>query len=648
MSIRYKLLILTSLMFFSLATITGLSLWNWSRLQRLNETILQGQQLQTYSRNVMGLMKDMIFDLFSPHMYSQIRSLTYSPRSVAAYREWLAAVTVYQDTFLEFIDDRELKIMQDDELQDIYETALTLNQKALDKLYTMSEILVRLQTMNSQEGDLYNLMQQDETLTPFFEEFRDTSFYFTNTFESFMNHFFTSFRKQSEKLERELYLLFILISLFSSITAISYAMIISREILKKINLASSAFRNIAMGDFSTVYPVRDDDELSTLLGSINSLSSDLKENINSILNLTGDIGRSIEERSSLSEIMDMITETIINDTHSEKAAIYLFDPAENIFRLESSRGNTSALIREFNAAEELGRLMKTGTPFKGGQENCPPPSLSPDNPYHDMLALPLKIRGECRGFLVSLLFSDGNTFSDLGITRMINFSEFVSLTLDNHIKYREVLEKREAQYWALQSQVQPHFIYNVLNGFIGLNRMGDKERLEKAILSLREMLRYVTDQKHWTTLADEVNFLENYCKLQKIRFSERLRYSFKIEDGLEGITIPRLLLQPLVENSIIHGLEPLEEGGELTLHARRLNRSESGTAVITISDTGIGFNSNETSGSKSIGMKNVSERLMMTHPGSEIQINSAPGRGTDIQVTIVGIEEEAPEDSYCR
>ena len=107
MSIRYKLLILTSLMFFSLATITGLSLWNWSRLQRLNETILQGQQLQTYSRNVMGLMKDMIFDLFSPHMYSQIRSLTYSPRSVAAYREWLAAVTVYQDTFLEFIDDRE-------------------------------------------------------------------------------------------------------------------------------------------------------------------------------------------------------------------------------------------------------------------------------------------------------------------------------------------------------------------------------------------------------------------------------------------------------------------------------------------------------------------------------------------------------------
>ena len=266
----------------------------------------------------------------------------------------------------------KLKIMQDDELQDIYETALTLNQKALDKLYTMSEILVRLQTMNSQEGDLYNLMQQDETLTPFFEEFRDTSFYFTNTFESFMNHFFTSFRKQSEKLERELYLLFILISLFSSITAISYAMIISREILKKINLASSAFRNIAMGDFSTVYPVRDDDELSTLLGSINSLSSDLKENINSILNLTGDIGRSIEERSSLSEIMDMITETIINDTHSEKAAIYLFDPAENIFRLESSRGNTSALIREFNAAEELGRLMKTGTPFKGGQENCPP------------------------------------------------------------------------------------------------------------------------------------------------------------------------------------------------------------------------------------------------------------------------------------
>ncbi|MDC7240307.1 MAG: histidine kinase [Spirochaetales bacterium] len=642
MSIRYKLLILTSLMFFSLATITGLSLWNWQRLQSLNETILQGQQLQTYSRKVMGLMKDMIFDLFSPHMYSQIRSLTYSPRSVAAYREWYAAVNEYQDAFIEFIDDRELNIMQDDELQDLYETSLTLNQKALEKLHTMSEILVRLQSMNSQEIDLYNVMQQDETLTPFFEEFRDTSFYFTNTFESFMNHFFTSFRRQSEKLERELYILFILISVLSSATAISYAMIISREILKKINLAGTAFRNIAMGDFSTVYPVKDDDELSTLLGNINSLSSDLKENINSILNLTGDIGRSIGEKSSLSEIMDMVTETIIKDTQSEKAAVYIYEAADNCFKLRSSRGTGAPLIPEFNAAEELGRMMKTGTPYMGGEKDCPSPPLSPDSRYKDMLALPLKIRGECRGFLVSLLYE--HSFSDLGITRMINFSEFVSLTLDNHLKYREVLEKREAQYWALQSQVQPHFIYNVLNGFIGLNRMGDKERLERAILSLREMLRYVTDQKHLTTLKDEVNFLENYCKLQKIRFSERLKYSFEIHDGLERVPIPRLLLQPLVENSIIHGLEPLEEGGELTLSARR----HSDSAVITISDTGVGFDCSAAADSRSIGMKNVSERLMMTNPGSEIQINSTPGKGTVVKLTIAGIEEAGSENSYSR
>ena len=205
----------------------------------------------------MGLMKDIIFDLFAPHMYSQIRSLTYAPRSIAAYKTWLVAVDQYQNSFLDFIDDRDLTIMQDDELQDLYETSLTLNQKALDKLYYMSEILGRLQNLDAGEEDLYVLMQRDETLIPFFDEFRDTSFYFTNTFESFMNHFFSSFKEQSRRQERDLFLLFILTSLLMGGVALSYALIISRQIIQKISLAGTAFKNISMGDFSTTYPVKE-------------------------------------------------------------------------------------------------------------------------------------------------------------------------------------------------------------------------------------------------------------------------------------------------------------------------------------------------------------------------------------------------------
>jgi len=639
MSIRNKLLILTSLMFFSLFTITGLSLWNWNRLQSLNSTILKGQQLQTHSRNVMGLMKDIIFDMFAPSIYSQIRSLTFAPRSIAAYRTWLVAVDDYQRTFINFIDDRELTIMQDDELQDLYETALTLNQKALKKLYTMSEILNRLETINSGDTDLYVLMQRDETLIPFFEEFRDTSFYFTNTFESFMNHFFLSFREQSERLERNLYILFILTSILSAGTALGYALIISRQIIQKITLAGKAFENISMGDFSTTYPIMDNDELSRLLGRINSLSSDLKGNINSILNLARDMGVSLEEGTSLEDLTGLISETIIKDTSAEVAAVYLYDPLENLFKLQSERGTGVKLVPVLDGASGMGAILKSGESIvsQSGEQQLFRNSIIQGSPVpQDIMALPLTHRGECRGFILTLLLTEKTKFSDLGITRMINFSEYASLTLDNHIKYREVLEKREAQYWALQSQVQPHFIYNILNGFLGLNRMGDKKRLETAILALREMLRYVTDQNHWTTMEKELDFLRHYCELQKIRFSRRLKYTLDLEDDLKGYPIPRLLLQPLVENSIIHGLEPLEEGGTLTVSARRVSKADQDRLVITVSDDGCGFDMNGPHGNEGmgIGVRNVSERLKMAFPGSEIEVMSTPGEGTVIVLTI--------------
>ncbi|MDA3957310.1 histidine kinase [Oceanispirochaeta sp.] len=643
MSIRNKLLILTSLLFFSLATITGLSLWNWKRLQSLNETILQGQRLQTHSRNVMGLMKDIIFDLFAPHMYSQIRSLTYAPRSIAAYKTWLEAVDQYQMTFMDFIDDRDLNIMQDDELQDLYKTALTLNQKALNKLYYMSEILGRLQNLEAGEKGLYVLMQKDETLIPFFDEFRDTSFYFTNTFESFMNHFYRSFREQSKRQERELYILFILTSLLMGGIALIYALIISRQIVQKINLAGTAFKNISMGDFSTTYPVEDNDELSTLLSRINSLSSDLKGNINSILNLARDMGVSLEDGTSLENLTDLITETIIKDTSAEVAAIYLFDPLKNQFKLESSRGSQSSLVPSLEATTPLGLKLKRGEPLVSPLDEMASlkESLVLNEPYpQDILALPLIHRGECRGFIVALIMSEKTIFSDLGITRMINFSEYVSLTLDNHMKYREVLEKREAQYWALQSQVQPHFIYNILSGFIGLNRMGDTKRLETAILSLREMLRYVTDQNHWTTMEKEFEFLGHYCDLQKIRFSQRLNYKLDLPEDLNKIPIPRLLLQPLVENSVIHGLEPQEAGGRLTVKAERYILSGQGRLVITVSDDGCGYNMTLMEKRESVGMRNVTERLKMAFPGSEFITRSSPGEGTTITITI-----PEPEDA---
>ena len=90
-------------------------------------------------------------------------------------------------------------------------------------------------------------------------------------------------------------------------------------------------------------------------------------------------------------------------------------------------------------------------------------------------------------------------------------------------EYKAALDQRNAEYHALQSQVQPHFIYNTLNGFIGLIRLGDTNGLEKAILALSSMLRYILEWEDWVRLEDEFLFIEKYCDLQQIRFQERLK-----------------------------------------------------------------------------------------------------------------------------
>ncbi len=624
MKIRRKLLILNGLMIFSLLSITGLSLWNGNRVQRLNQTIFLGQELLNQSQRVMGLMKDLVFDLFAPQVYGQIRSLTYSPRSLVTFRTWEKAVREYQKTFDDFLDDREMDIFQEDELQDSYDTALTLNERALKRLDTMSSILLVIQGMDLEGENLYRAMQVDADLNPFFQEFRDTSYYFTNTFESYMNHFFSSFREKSLRLERNLFLTFIVFSLFAGSLSIVYARLLSMEIIRKISRVNQAFSRIARGDFTYTSEKNDKDELTGLLVSVNSLSADLKANIDGILNLTRDMGTSLVEGSSREEVLELVADTIINDTMADRAAVYLYEPINHQMVLKVHKGGDHPTEEILPLSEEEYALLRRGNPL---------PSSLPLK----RIILPLLIDGSLIGLLMSVIDDRDKQFSDLSVIRMNNFADYVSLALDNHTKYREVLEKRDAEYNALQSQVQPHFIYNVLNGFVGLNRMGDQKQLEKAILSLREMLRYVTHQEKWSTLGEETDFLITYCELQKIRFGNRLRYDFSIPGELRNVHLPRLLLQPLVENAIVHGLEPCEEGGEVSLKGEVYYRDGRRRIILTLTDGGVGFDPKKTE--SHVGLRNVTERLKMTFPGSDLVLNSSPGKGTSIIITLIEKED---------
>lgn len=200
-------------------------------------------------------------------------------------------------------------------------------------------------------------------------------------------------------------------------------------------------------------------------------------------------------------------------------------------------------------------------------------------------------------------------------------------------EYKAELGKRNAEYRALQSQIQPHFLYNTLNGFIGLNRAGLNVKLEKAILSLSGMLRYTLEHNDWTTVKEELAFIAKYVELQRMRFPDKLGLELECAEEAGNVAIPKLLLQPLVENAIQHGIEPVDRNCLLRIEAGMQER-ESGShdLVIRISDDGAGF---DPAGQRpGVGMTNVRERLRIACDKAEMKLESRIGRGTEVQIMI--------------
>ncbi|WP_410513769.1 sensor histidine kinase [Paenibacillus sp. BR2-3] len=207
--------------------------------------------------------------------------------------------------------------------------------------------------------------------------------------------------------------------------------------------------------------------------------------------------------------------------------------------------------------------------------------------------------------------------------------------------YRSKLNQQKAELRALQSQIKPHFLYNTLNGFSGLNRKGERALLEKAILSLSGLLRYILSSDMTITLTDEFNIIKKYADLQSMRFSDRLEFHCSLDPRLEKFQIPKLLLQPLVENSVVHGTEPSVHPCLVEVDAKLKEKNGGQCAVITISDNGVGFSVDSNNLGDHIGLQNVKDRLMLSYPGrSRFLIHSEAGQGTRITIIIDLYEEE--------
>jgi two-component system, LytTR family, sensor kinase len=201
----------------------------------------------------------------------------------------------------------------------------------------------------------------------------------------------------------------------------------------------------------------------------------------------------------------------------------------------------------------------------------------------------------------------------------------------------------EARLDALQRQINPHFLFNTLNSIASLVRFRP-DLAREMIVKLANLLRaLLKDHGTYVLLREELSFTDDYLDIEVVRFgTEKLRVVKELEEGTLDMLVPSILLQPLIENSIKHGLEPRIQGGTITLRSRMQGDS----LVIEVEDDGVGIVMKPASGLRGdgagIGMKNVQERLEVLYGNrARFTVVSRPGRGTLVSIEIPA---EMPEN----
>lgn len=205
------------------------------------------------------------------------------------------------------------------------------------------------------------------------------------------------------------------------------------------------------------------------------------------------------------------------------------------------------------------------------------------------------------------------------------------------LHYRQSSERsfrlQQAQLRLLKTQLQPHFLFNSLNAIASLIYT-DQAEAERTVLNLSEMLRinvYEMGQQE-TTLREELEFVRRYVQIMQARFPGRFEVRMDIAPEVYDACVPTMMLQPLVENSIRHGILPNDEGGVINIRARR----DEGRLRVVVSDDGCGVGRGEKPhASGGIGLTNTRARLQYLY-GSQhhFELLSRPGAGTTVSVSL--------------
>ena len=202
--------------------------------------------------------------------------------------------------------------------------------------------------------------------------------------------------------------------------------------------------------------------------------------------------------------------------------------------------------------------------------------------------------------------------------------------------------KRKSEFKALQAQINPHFLYNTLDSIVWMNENRNYEGVTTMVSALAKFFRVsISKGNEIIQVADEIDHATSYLVIQQIRYKDKFDYSFEVQQNVLQKKTLKLILQPILENAIYHGISHIQEKGEIRISAS----IENGNTVFRVSDNGYGIkpeilksileNESKTAHSGGVGLKNVNERIKLCY-GSEygIEIQSELDVGTTVIIRI--------------
>ena len=344
------------------------------------------------------------------------------------------------------------------------------------------------------------------------------------------------------------------------------------------------------------------------------------------------ITRRLQSSESTSEVLSDVCELLAPALNARSVVWHTSSAHE-----DEALGSAVVLV-DARAIEVAERLTSPSA-----EPNAWPPILHPaaivvvptaEEPRHVLIVA--ELMGGRR-----LLSDDVGTLETVGllVARRIDAIRITRERYERERREQEIAKlATEAELRALRAQINPHFLFNALTT-IGYLIQTTPSRALETLMRLTSLLRGVLrSEGEFTTLGRELDIVESYLDIEHARFEQRLRIRIDVPPGLKAVRVPPLLLQPLVENAVKHGIAPLRDGGEVVVSARLLPRMHGRASLtLTVRDTGAGTTplNLEHRQRDGVGLRNVERRLACQYgAAASLTIRTAPGDGTTVTIVL--------------